>query len=148
MRVIKMKKILVTLFSLSLMSLVQAASLSPVGEWQTIDDETGEAKSNVTIWVEDGELMGRIDKLLNPSEPNPVCDDCKGKRKNQPIEGMTFVWGLTQKGDEWKGGIILDPGNGKEYKAKLKVIENGNKLEVRGFIGFALLGRTQIWVKK
>lgn len=143
-----MKKILVAALALSLSALLQAASLSPIGEWKTVDDETGEAKSYVTIWVEDGELMGRIDKLLDPEDDDAKCEECKGKRKNQPIEGMTFVWGLEQDGDEWNGGIILDPGNGKEYKAKLKVIENGAKLEVRGFIGFALIGRTQVWEKK
>ena len=143
-----MKKILISLMTLTVSAWLHAAALSPVGEWKTIDDETGEAKSYVTIWIEDGELMGRIDTLLNPSEPNPKCEDCKGKRKNQPIEGMTFVWGLTQDGEEWTGGTILDPSNGKEYKAKLKVIEDGAKLEVRGFIGFALIGRTQIWEKK
>lgn len=140
-----MKKILTTLLLLSFSVFASAASLSPEGKWKTIDDETGEAKSLVTVWIEDGELMGRIDKLIDPTEPNPKCDDCKGKRKGQPIEGMTFVWGLEQDGDEWNGGTILDPGNGKEYKAKMKVIEDGAKLEVRGFIGFALIGRTQVW---
>jgi len=140
-----MKKILSTLLLMTWASISMAASMSPEGVWKTIDDETGEEKSIVTVWIENGELKGRIDTLLNPSEPNPTCDDCKGKRKGQLIEGMTFVWGLTQDGDEWKGGTILDPGNGKEYKAKLKVIDNGTKLEVRGFIGFALIGRTQVW---
>ena len=140
-----MKKILSTILLCSIASLSLAANLSPVGKCKTIDDETGEAKSLVTVWIDNGELKGRIDTLLNPSEPNPKCDDCKGSRKGQPIEGMTFVWGLSQEGDEWKGGTILDPGNGKEYKAKLQVIDNGEKLEVRGFIGFALIGRTQVW---
>jgi uncharacterized protein (DUF2147 family) len=115
------------------------------GQWRTIDDETGEAKSRVRVWVEDGELQGEIIELLNPTEPNPVCSECDGSRKDQPIEGMTFLWGLEKDGDEWKGGRILDPSNGKEYSAKAKVIENGTKLEVRGFLGFALLGRTQVW---
>lgn len=123
----------------------QAESMSAEGQWRTIDDETGEAKSLVRVWVEDGELQGQIVELLNPSEPNPVCSDCEGSRKDQPIEGMTFLWGLEQDGDEWKGGRILDPANGKEYSARAKVIENGTKLEVRGFMGFALLGRTQVW---
>lgn len=133
--------LLLGLFSVA----VQAASMSPEGEWRTIDDETGEAKSIVKVWIERGELKGQIVKLLNPSEPNPKCDKCKGSRKNKPIEGMTFVWGLEKDGDEWKGGTILDPNNGKEYKAKVKVVEGGEKLEVRGFIGFAVIGRTQVW---
>ncbi|WP_320823570.1 DUF2147 domain-containing protein [Reinekea sp.] len=130
---------------LALSGLNQAATLSPVGQWQTIDDETGAAKSRVTLWLKNGELLGRIDTLLKPEEPNPICDECKGTRKNQPIEGMTFVWGLTENGKQWDGGIILDPGNGKEYKARLRLTDQGERLEVRGYIGFALLGRTQIW---
>lgn len=139
-----MKKILLTL-SLFIAASFGFATDSPEGQWRTIDDETGEARSLVTVWIENGELKGRIDKLLNPSEPNPVCDECKGSRRNKPIEGMTFVWGLEKSGDEWKGGTILDPGNGKEYKAKVSVTEGGSKLEVRGFIGFAVIGRTQVW---
>lgn len=140
-----MKKILITLILSTLTAFSLADGHSPEGTWRTIDDETGEPKSLVTVWIEDGELMGRIDTLLNPSEPNPTCDDCKGSRKDQPIEGMTFLWGLEQDDDEWKGGTILDPANGKEYKAKLQLTDNGSTLEVRGFIGFALIGRTQIW---
>jgi len=140
-----MKKIFAISFFLALSSLNQAATLSPVGQWQTIDDETGTAKSMVTLWLKNGELLGRIDTLLNPEEPNPICDECKGARKNQRIEGMTFVWGLTENGEQWDGGIILDPSNGKEYKARLRLTDQGERLEVRGFIGFALLGRTQIW---
>ena len=141
-----MKKIISTILLMSIATLSLATTLlTPEGKWKTIDDETGEAKSIVSVWIDNGELKGRIDTILNPTQPNPTCDECKGSRKDQAIEGMTFVWGLGQDGDEWNGGTILDPSNGKEYKAKLKVIEGGQKLEVRGFIGFPLLGRTQIW---
>jgi uncharacterized protein (DUF2147 family) len=140
-----MKKLLTSLLLISWAAFSYAAPLTVEGEWKTIDDETGEPKSILTLWIDKGELNGRIDTLLNPTEPNPVCEECKGKLKNQPIEGMTILWGLEKKGDEWKGGTILDPGNGKEYKAKLKLIDNDQKLEVRGFIGFALIGRTQTW---
>jgi len=140
-----MKKILLTLITVFTVSFVSADNTSPEGMWKTIDDETGQPKSLVKIWIDDGELKGQITELLNPSEPNPICDECKGSRKNQPIEGMEFVWGLEKDGDEWKGGKILDPNNGKEYKANLELIEDGAKLSVRGFIGFALIGRTQVW---
>jgi len=140
-----MKKIFSLVLCLALAGLSQAATPSPVGQWQTFDDETGAAKSQVTLWLKNGELLGRIDTLLNPEEPNPICDECKGARKNQRIEGMTFVWGLTENGTQWDGGIILDPSNGKEYKARLRLTDQGERLEVRGFIGFALLGRTQTW---
>lgn len=139
-----MNKLAIFLFALATSTFALATG-SPEGNWRTIDDETGEAKSVVNIWIENDELKAKIVTLLNPSSPNPVCDLCKGERKDQPIEGMTFVWGLETKGDEWKGGTILDPAKGKEYKAKMALSEDGNTLEVRGFVGFALIGRTQVW---
>ena len=140
-----MKKILSTLLLCSLAVAAQAASLTVEGNWKTIDDETGEAKSILTLWVDGGELQGKIIELLNPSEPNPVCEECKGKLKDQPIEGMTILWGLENEDGEWSGGKILDPSNGKEYKAKVSLSDDGMALDVRGFIGFALIGRTQVW---
>ena len=124
---------------------VFAESMSAEGNWRTIDDETGEARSIVRIWNDGGELKGEIVELLNPSEPNPVCSECKGSRRNQPLEGLNIIWGLEQDGDEWVDGKILDPENGKEYSAQLKVTEGGSQLEVRGYLGFALIGRTQTW---
>ena len=76
---------------------------------------------------------------------DPVCSECKGSRRNQPLEGLNIIWGLEQDGDEWVDGKILDPENGKEYSAQLKVTEGGSQLEVRGYLGFALIGRTQTW---
>lgn len=135
-----------TLALLALMtSLAHAQQPSVEGQWRTIDDETGEARSIVRVWIDNGEMQGQIVELLNPSEPNPRCTSCSGARKDQPIEGMTFLWGLSRDGDEWTGGRIVDPGNGREYRARAKLVENGAKLEVRGFVGFALIGRTQTW---
>lgn len=123
-----------------------AANLSPVGTWKTVDDKTGEAKAIVRITESNGVLEGKILKVLKSDQgPHPICKECDGKRHNQPIEGMTFVWGLTRDDDEWDGGKILDPKSGRIYKAKMQVIDGGQKLKVRGYFGFALLGRTQIW---
>ena len=118
---------------------------SPVGKWQTIDDETNEAKSIVRIYLDGNELKGDIVELLAPEDAGKTCTKCKGSRADKPIAGMNFIWGLSQDDEEWNGGKILDPGNGKEYKAKLTVTNGGKNLEVRGFIGFSLLGRTQVW---
>jgi uncharacterized protein (DUF2147 family) len=123
-----------------------AANLSPVGTWKTIDDKTGEAKSIVQITEHDGVLEGKILVVLKSDQgPHPICKECDGKRHNQPIEGMNFMWGLTRDDDVWDGGKILDPKTGRVYKAKIQVINGGKNLKVRGYIGFALLGRTQIW---
>ena len=143
-----MKKIFLLLFTV-IAVVIFADSMSPIGKWKTIDDETGEEKSIVRIWIEDGMLFGKIDSLfLEPDEdPNPVCDECKGKNKDKPIIGMTIMENLKQKGTRWSGGTILDPDNGKTYKCKIEVIEDGNILKLRGFIGISLLGRTQYWIR-
>ncbi len=74
-----------------------------------------------------------------------LCDECKGERRGQHVVGMEILWGLEDGGDWWEGGRILDPKNGKEYKARLRLGDSGDFMEVRGFIGFALIGRTQTW---
>lgn len=129
----------------------QSADLqSPVGRWKTIDDETNTERSLVEITQVGDELQGRILKIFyRPDEkPDPVCEACEGERKNQPIIGMTFLWGLKPDGGDWAGGAILDPKNGKIYNAKAGLADDGQKLRVRGFIGTPLLGRTQTWIRE
>ena len=129
---------------------VNAAELSPVGLWRTIDDNTGQPKGLVRIREVDGQYDGKIEKAFpKPGEdPAPKCDKCDGARHNQPVLGMTILWGLTQQGDEYQGGEILDPESGKIYRVKMKLTDGGKKLEVRGFIGISLLGRSQIWLRE
>jgi uncharacterized protein (DUF2147 family) len=128
-------------------ALAQEASV--VGRWTTIDDETKKPKSIVTIYEEGGKLYGKIEKLFREpnEEQNPLCDKCEGALKNQPILGMVILRDLKKDGNEWSGGTILDPANGKTYKVKLAVEDGGKKLKVRGFIGIALIGRTQYWMR-
>ena len=135
------------LLSIFLCGCAVAADRTPVGSWKTIDDDTHQPKAIVDITEENGVLSGRVVKLFrNPNEDqNPKCKDCAGVRKDQPIIGMTILWSLHRDGDEWNGGEIIDPDGGKIYRCKLHVDESGTKLEVRGFIGFSLLGRTQVW---
>lgn len=141
----KMIKILTAFFLIGLAADTFSASTSPQGVWRSFDEDTGEAKSLIKIWEENGELKGQISTIFNPRTPNPTCGKCKGSFKNKPIKGMIFLWGLEQRGAGWVGGSILDPTNGKIYKAKLHVIEDGDSMELRGFIGFSLIGRTQRW---
>lgn len=133
-------------------TLAQAADMStPVGLWRTIDDKTGMVRSHVRIVDAGGALEGKVDKLLNrqpDDDPDGLCRACPGARKDQPVEGMTILWGLKQDGDQWTGGEILDPKNGKTYRCRMKLIDGGKKLEVRGFIGVSLLGRTQTWIRE
>jgi uncharacterized protein (DUF2147 family) len=141
----------VTFFVLLLGALFTAqASESPVGLWRTIDDKTGKEKSLIRIVETNGELHATIEKLFREpnEEPNPNCDKCPGDRKNKPVIGMTIMTGLKKAGSEFEGGEILDPANGKIYRCKMWTAEGGKKLNVRGFIGVSLLGRTQVWIRE
>jgi uncharacterized protein (DUF2147 family) len=127
-----------------------ASELSPVGLWRTVDDNTGKPRGLVRLTQVNGAYQGKIEKIFpKPGEDeNPRCDKCDGTRQGQPILGMTILWGLTERGEEYQGGEILDPETGKVYRVKMKVEDEGQKLLVRGFIGFSLLGRTQVWLRQ
>ena len=127
-----------------------ADNVSPVGLWRTIDDSTGKAKSLVRIVEVNGEYRGTIEKLLRePNEDqNPLCEKCIGDKKDKPVIGMTIITGMKADDKIFSGGTILDPNNGKTYKSKMWLEDQGKKLHVRGFIGMALLGRTQIWLRE
>ncbi|MEO6968996.1 MAG: DUF2147 domain-containing protein [Rhodanobacteraceae bacterium] len=127
-----------------------AASDTPVGAWTQVDDETGKPKSIIEIsQAADGTLQGMVKTVIFSDQgPHPVCKLCDGARHNQPVEGMTIMWGVKRDGDVWDGGQILDPKNGKTYKVKLTLTDGGQKLDVHGYIGFSLLGRSQVWKRK
>ena len=122
---------------------------SPVGLWMIINVMTGKPGCLIRIELVDGQYQGRIEKIFpDPNEdPNPRCVRCEGARRNQPIVGLNLIWGLTQQGDEYSGGEILNPGSGKTYRVRLKLEDGGQKLDVRGFIGFSLLGRSLTWLR-
>ena len=123
---------------------------SPVGLWKNIDDITGKPKALIRITDNKGELRGVIDKLyLAPGEdPNPRCTLCQGANKDQPVIGMVFMSGLRRAGDDYTGGEIVDPDSGKVYRSKLTVVDGGKRLNVRGYVGMPLFGRSQIWVRQ
>lgn len=130
---------------------VFADSGSPAGLWRTIDDKTGKERSLIRITETNGVFEGKVEQLLNrqpDDDPENLCRKCEGARKDQPIIGMTILWGLKKEGDQYSGGEILDPKNGKVYRAKMKLVDDGAKLEVRGFIGVSLFGRSQVWVRE
>jgi uncharacterized protein (DUF2147 family) len=127
-----------------------AADLSPVGLWKTIDDQNGKERALIRITENNDEYQGRIEKIFpKPGDvPNPRCEKCDGRRRNQPILGLTIIWGLKKQGDEYGGGEILDPETGKIYRVKMTPQDGGKTLDVRGFIGFSLIGRTQTWIRE
>ena len=124
------------------------AQMTPVGQWHSFDEKTGELKSQIVIADSGGVLTGRIDKLLRKeADQKAVCKECRDERKDKPMLGLEIIRGAKQLADKevWEGGKILDPENGKEYALRLTPIEGGKKLEVRGSIAF--FGRTQTWVR-
>ncbi|OKA43286.1 hypothetical protein BH759_19140 [Ralstonia solanacearum] len=125
------------------------AQTTPAGTWKTIDDATGKPKGEVQIVEKDGVFSGRVTNILKEEDRAKICTKCTDDRKDQPIVGLTILKDLKKTGDnEWAGGNILDPENGKIYSAKMSLSEDGQKLNVRGFLGISLLGRTQTWVRE
>lgn len=120
-----------------------------VGQWVTVDDEDGSQASVVDITInEDGRLQGTIVRLLREKDQGKRCDKCPDDFKDQPVEGLTFMWGLEHDGEgEWESGRILDPKSGNIYKSKLEVADDRQSLTVRGYIGVSWIGRSQTWLK-
>lgn len=114
------------------------------GKWETIDDETGKAKSVIEIYSNNGKYYGKVVKLLLKEDQGKICTNCSGNKKNQPVVGLEILEGLSKDGDKYTGGKILDPKNGKTYKCQIE-FNNDNEIKVRGFIGISLIGRSQIW---
>lgn len=124
---------------------------SPSGLWRTMDDDSGQPKSLVRVSEAPDGVAARIEKLLDPEDsPDALCDKCADERRNQRILGMTILrHGKPKEGKPgvWEGGDILDPENGKVYRVRLTLSPDGRRLEVRGYIGTPLLGRTQVWTR-
>lgn len=116
------------------------------GQWETYDDETNEKKALIEIYQTGNLYFAKILKSYI-SDEDKVCDMCTGAKKDQPIAGLVIIENLKEDDDEYNGGEILDPENGKTYKCYLELVET-NKLKVRGYLGFSLLGRTQYWRRK
>lgn len=142
---------LVAALGLALLSGVAGAQATPAGLWRTIDDATQQPKSLVRIVESGGIYSGRIERVLDPSAaPDARCTKCEDERRDQPIVGLPILSGVTaHDGDPalWDGGRILDPNNGKSYAVRLKPLDGGQRLEVRGYIGTPLIGRTQTWIR-
>jgi uncharacterized protein (DUF2147 family) len=116
------------------------------GKWTSFDEKTGKPNSIIEIYENNGKLYGKIIKVFNPKYANAKCIKCTGADYNKPIIGLVIMKNLIKDGDEYSGGEIFDPEHGKTYKCKIK-LKDKNKLELRGFIGFSLIGKTQIWTR-
>ena len=123
------------------------AQATPAGLWKTIDDKSGKERSLIRIGEAGGVFSGKLEKALDPdAKPDAKCDQCSDERKDKPLIGMTLIRNVKQNADDkevFDGGDILDPDNGKVYRLRLKPLDGGRKLEVRGYLG--PFWRTQVW---
>jgi uncharacterized protein (DUF2147 family) len=135
--------------ALCLLSAAASAQNVPSGLWKSIDDNSGQERSLVRINEAGGVYSGRIEKLLDPNAPTgAVCEKCTDERKGQPIVGMALIRNIKQSTSDpliFEGGDITDPDNGKVYRLRLKPLDGGKKLEVRGYIG--PFYRNQTWLR-
>ena len=144
-----MKKAAVA-FVLATASVLAMAQNTPVGLWRTIDDDGKTEKSTVRITAAGGVLTGKVEHITDPAKASEKCVKCEDDRKDQPIVGMVIISGAKQDAEEtdkWTGGMILDPAKGSTYKLILKTTDGGKKLDVRGYIGSPMFGRTQTWIR-
>ena len=144
-----MKKAAVA-FVLATASVLAMAQATPAGLWKTIDDDGKTEKSLVRIVNTGGVLTGKVEHITDPAKADEKCVKCEDDRKDQPIVGMVIISGAkqdTEETDKWVGGMILDPAKGSSYKLILKTTDGGKKLDVRGYIGSPMFGRTQTWLR-
>ncbi len=141
----KLKYLIVAFILISLTQSSFAQSI--VGRWKTIDDNSGKTRSIVEIYKKDDKYFGKIVKLYRePGEPqDPLCEECKGDKKNQKVLGMEIITNLEYdpEEEEYTDGEILDPENGNIYDCKIWMDERG-ELKVRGYLYFFY--RTQTWL--
>jgi uncharacterized protein (DUF2147 family) len=122
---------------------------TPVGFWNTISDRDGKPTGIVEIREVNGELSGVVRGI--PADAGPedsVCGKCSGDRRGHRVIGMEILRHMRRSGDDWSGGEILDPENGKTYRATMHLEDGGKKLIVRGYIGISLFGRSQTWLRR
>lgn len=137
-----MKKKLVLIFSVFVT--ISGFSQTIFGNWNSYDEETNKIESVIEVYEKDSKAFAKIISISDSNRSAATCVECSGKRKNAAILGMNILTGLKKDGNEWSGGKILDPKNGKEYKCYLQLLDN-NTLKLRGYIGISMFGRTAIW---
>lgn len=122
---------------------------SPEGIWQTIDDNEGDVRTEVELYIADnGTLEAKVHHLFRPDAPE-TCPRCPGAKKDQPLIGLVFMWDLEfdKRKDRWASGIILEPESGRDFKCYVEMIDE-NHIKVRAYLGFPAIGRTQHWYRK
>ena len=116
------------------------------GLWQTIDDQTGEAKAIVRVYKKSGLLYGEIQKILVKGAEEAVCVKCRGHLKDKPLVGLVTIDGFEEEAGAYKGKRLPHPEPGRSFRGKVGLDpKNSNRLKGRGYLGF--LFRTQTWIR-
>jgi uncharacterized protein (DUF2147 family) len=137
-----MKKVFFTALLFVLSITINAQTI--FGKWNSKNEETGNIDSIIEVYEKDGKAFAKVIDIKGSERRKALCVQCEDKNKNKPILGLNILTGLEKDGEEWSGGSILDPRNGKVYNCYIKLVKS-NKLKIRGYIGLALFGKTAYW---
>ena len=124
-----------------------AGEPTAVGLWEQVDENSGKAESWFKIVERNGVYVGNIVKMFPKpgDDENWLCDRCEGDERGKPVLGLALIKNMQRNGLSYENGTIMDPRDGKVYRALMRLSPDGQKLEVRGYLGISLFGRSQVW---